>query len=45
MFKDDKMQALIAGVDDKFTGAGTNNPQFNDKKVLLMQGTPGGRMA
>ena len=39
VFKADEMQALIAGVDDKFATAGKNNPQFADKKVLLLQGT------
>jgi iron complex transport system substrate-binding protein len=41
VFKHDDMQKLIAGVDEKFTAAGKNNPQFEGKKVLLMQGTPG----
>ena len=41
MFKHDDMQALIAGVDEKFTGAGTNNPAFAGKKALLLQGTLG----
>ena len=39
VFKADDMQTLIAGVDEKFTAAGKNNPQFAGKKVLLMQGT------
>ena len=39
VFKADEMNALIAGVDDKFVTAGKNNPQFADKKVLLLQGT------
>ena len=39
VFKADDMNALIAGVDDKFVTAGKNNPQFADKKVLLLQGT------
>jgi len=38
-FQDAKMKSLIKSVDDKFAGAGTNNPQFKDKKVLLLQGT------
>ena len=39
VFKHDDMQALIAGVDEKFTAAGKNNPAFAGKKALLMQGT------
>ena len=39
VFKFDEMAALVKGVDDKFTAAGTNNPQFSGKKVLLLQGT------
>ena len=39
VFKYDEMQALIAGVDDKFTEVGKNNPQFAGKKVLLLHGT------
>ena len=39
VFKFDEMAALVKGVDDKFTAAGTNNPQFAGKKVLLLQGT------
>ena len=39
VFKADDMNALIGGVDDKFVTAGKNNPQFADKKVLLLQGT------
>ena len=38
MFKHDDMQALIAGVEDKFTKAGENNPQFAGKKALLLNG-------
>jgi iron complex transport system substrate-binding protein len=41
VFKHDEMQKLIAGVEEKFTTAGTNNPQFAGKKVLLLQGTLG----
>ncbi len=41
VFKHDDMQKLIAGVDEKFTTAGTNNQQFAGKKVLLLQGTLG----
>ena len=39
VFKFDEMTALVKGVDDKFAAAATNNPQFADKKVLLLQGT------
>jgi iron complex transport system substrate-binding protein len=39
MFKNDDMQKLIAGVDEKFKTAGTNNPQFAGKKALLLAGT------
>ena len=39
VFKFDEMAALVKGVDDKFTAAGTNKPQFSGKKVLLLQGT------
>jgi iron complex transport system substrate-binding protein len=38
-FQADKMTSLIAAVDDRFATAGKNNPQFKDKKVLLLQGT------
>ena len=38
VFKFDEMAALVKGVDDKFTAAGTNNPQFSGKKVLLLEG-------
>jgi iron complex transport system substrate-binding protein len=41
VFKHDDMQKLIAGVQEKFTIAGKNNPQFAGKKVLLLQGTLG----
>jgi iron complex transport system substrate-binding protein len=41
VFKHDDMQKLIAGIDERFTTAGTNNPQFAGKKVLLLQGTLG----
>jgi iron complex transport system substrate-binding protein len=41
VFKHDDMQRLIAGIDEKFTTAGTNNPQFAGKKVLLLAGTLG----
>jgi iron complex transport system substrate-binding protein len=39
VFKADDMATLIAAVDEKFTTAGKNNPQFADKKVLLLGGT------
>ncbi len=39
VFKFDEMTGLVKGVDDKFTAAGTSNPQFSGKKVLLLQGT------
>ena len=41
VFKHDEMQALIAAVEEKFAAAGTNNPQFAGKKVLLLQGALG----
>jgi iron complex transport system substrate-binding protein len=41
VFKHDDMQRLIAGVEEKFTAAGENNPQFAGRKVLLLQGTLG----
>jgi iron complex transport system substrate-binding protein len=39
VFKFDEMAALVKAVDDKFTAAGTNNPQFAGKKALLLEGT------
>lgn len=39
VFRNDEMAALIAGVDEKFTAAGENNPQFVSKKVMLLRGT------
>jgi iron complex transport system substrate-binding protein len=39
VFKNDDMQKLIAGVDDKFKTAATNNQQFARKKALLLRGT------
>ncbi len=39
MFKFDEMAALVKGVDDEFAAAGTNNPQFAGKKVLLLEGS------
>ncbi|HJT94315.1 MAG TPA: ABC transporter substrate-binding protein [Mycobacterium sp.] len=41
VFKHDDMQALIGGVDEMFTTAGTNNSQFSGKKVMLLHGTLG----
>jgi iron complex transport system substrate-binding protein len=41
VFKHDDMQKLIAGVDEKFTAAGKDNPVFAGKKVMLLQGTLG----
>jgi iron complex transport system substrate-binding protein len=38
VFKHDEMQSLIAGVEEKFAVAGTNNPQFAGKRVLLLGG-------
>ena len=38
VFKHDEMQALIAAVEEKFAAAGTNNPQFAGKRVLLLDG-------
>ena len=37
VFKADDMAGLIAAVDDKFTAAGQNNPQFGGKKALLLR--------
>ena len=39
VFKNDDMTKLIAAVDEKFKTAGTNNPQFAGKSVLLLRGT------
>ena len=39
VFKAADMAALIAGVDEKFTTAGKNKPQFAGKQVLLLGGT------
>jgi iron complex transport system substrate-binding protein len=38
-FQEDKMKELMQAVEDKFVAAGTDNQQFKDKKVLLLQGT------
>jgi iron complex transport system substrate-binding protein len=37
-FQADKMTALISAIDDGFKNVAKNNPQFKDKKVLLLQG-------
>jgi iron complex transport system substrate-binding protein len=39
VFKFDEMAALVKSVDDKLAAAGTNNPQFAGKKVLLLEGS------
>lgn len=39
VFQADQMKSLVKGVDDKFTAAGEKYPQFNGKKVLLLQGS------
>jgi iron complex transport system substrate-binding protein len=39
VFKNDDMQKLIAGIDEKFKTVGTNNAQVAGKKVLLLAGT------
>jgi iron complex transport system substrate-binding protein len=41
VFKHDDMQRLIAGIEEKFTTTGTDNPQFAGKKVILLAGTLG----
>lgn len=38
VFKHDEMQALIAGVDETFSTAGTDHPQFAGKRALLLHG-------
>ena len=38
-FQAAQMKSLVAAVDQKFTEVGTKYPQFNGKKVLLLQGT------
>ncbi len=37
-FQADKMASLITAIDDGFAGVAGNNPQFKDKKILLLQG-------
>jgi iron complex transport system substrate-binding protein len=39
VFKADDMTKLVAGIEEKFAAAGTNNPQFAGKTVLLLGGT------
>lgn len=38
VFKNEEMAGLITGVDERFTTAATNNPQFAGKKALLLGG-------
>ncbi|RAV18169.1 ABC transporter substrate-binding protein [Mycolicibacterium sp. GF69] len=38
VFKHDEMQALIAGVDQKFSEAGANNPEFAGRTAALLRG-------
>lgn len=37
VFQAEKMRSLIGGVDQQFTGIAEKNPQFKNKKVLLLQ--------
>ncbi|MET0701937.1 MAG: ABC transporter substrate-binding protein [Mycobacterium sp.] len=37
-FQADKMSSLISAIDEGFKTVATNNPQFKDKKLLLLQG-------
>lgn len=39
VFKNDDMQKLVAGAEEKFKTVATNNPQFTGKNVLLLRGT------
>jgi iron complex transport system substrate-binding protein len=39
-FKPAEMESLITTVDEKFVAAGTAHPQFKDKVVALLAGTP-----
>lgn len=41
-FQRNAMKTLIAAVDDKFIAAGASHPQFKDKRVVLLAGTPWG---
>ncbi len=38
VFQSDTMAGLVKAVDDRFTKVGSDNPQFKDKKVLLVEG-------
>ncbi|WP_343600294.1 ABC transporter substrate-binding protein [Mycobacterium sp.] len=38
VFQADQMQSLVDGVEQKFTTAAEQNPQFKDKRVLMLQG-------
>jgi iron complex transport system substrate-binding protein len=38
VFQTEQMKSLVAAVDHRFTDVGTKYPQFNGKKVLLLQG-------
>ncbi|TVS86762.1 ABC transporter substrate-binding protein [Mycobacterium helveticum] len=38
VFQEDRMKSLIDGVDAKFAAVARQNPQWKDKKVLLMHG-------
>ncbi|MCZ8379941.1 ABC transporter substrate-binding protein [Mycobacterium sp. CPCC 205372] len=39
VFKADDMAGQIGAVDEKFTAAGQNNPEFGGKKAILLRGT------
>ena len=39
VFKFDEMTKLVADVDAKFTDVGKNNPQFKDKKLVVVSAT------
>jgi iron complex transport system substrate-binding protein len=39
VFQTDQMNSLVSGIDAKFTDLAKANPQFSDKKVLLLQGS------
>ena len=39
VFQPDRMKSLISDVDNKFTDAANANPQFKDKKAVLLQGS------
>lgn len=39
VFQADQMKGLISDVDNKFAEAASANPQFKDKKTLLLQGS------